>query len=85
MQFASAFFKLGPSKCFSKKISWLLLSRNEFYLDCVIFNLLTGEMIINFEVLGFFMEDWVVAKFNATLIVAENVGRLVVQEFEFFQ
>lgn len=62
----------------------MFLSGDIFNLDCVIFNLLTGEVIIDFEVLGSFMEDWIVAKFNATLIVAEDVSRFVVLKFEFF-
>lgn len=56
----------------------MLLSRDELYLDGVVFNLLAGEMVINFEVFGFFMENWIVAEFNAALVVTEYVGRLVV-------
>ena len=85
MKFTSAIFKLGSSEGFSEKVIQLLLSGDDLHFDSVIFNLLTSKMIIDLEVLGFFMKDWIVAEFNATLIVAEDMGRLVVQEFKFFQ
>ena len=60
------------------------MSRDKIHLNGVVLNLLTGEMIINFKMLGFFMENWVIAEFDATLIVTKDLSRLVVLKFEFF-
>lgn len=62
----------------------MLSGRNEFNPDRVVFNLLTSKMVINFKMFGLLMKDRIVAKFNATLIVTKEVGRLVIQKFELF-
>lgn len=79
MKLASAFFKFSSSERFSKNVSRLFLRRDELYFDCVVFYFLTSKVIFNFKVFGFFMKDWIVAKFDATLIVAKKRSRLVVQ------
>jgi hypothetical protein len=41
-------------------------------------------MIINFKMLGSFVEYRVVAEFDTALVIAVQVGRLVIQNSEFF-
>lgn len=78
MEFVTAFFKFSPSEGFGEDICWLFLRGDELYSNCVVFYLLPCEMIINFEVLGSFMEDRVIAKFYATLVVTEKRCRFVI-------
>lgn len=41
-------------------------------------------MVVNFKMLGSFVENRVVAKFDTTLVVTIEIGRFVIQESEFF-
>lgn len=73
-----AVFKFNPPKGFCKYISWLFLRGNEVDSNGIVFNFLTGEMIVNFEVLGFFVEYGVITKFNAALIVTVKISGLAI-------
>ena len=80
MEFVAAFFKFSPSERFGENVCWLFLRGDELHSNCVVFYLLPCEMIINFEMFGSFMDDRVVAKFYATLIITEKRGRFVIQD-----
>ena len=42
-------------------------------------------MKINFKMLGFFMEDWIVTKFYTALIVTIEVSGFVIQDSKLFE
>ena len=83
MKSFSVGFKLSPPKRFREDVGRLLLRGNEFYLDDVVFDLLLSEVKIYFEMFGLFMEHWIIAQFDATLIVAVEVCRLFSENFKF--
>ena len=84
VKFIPTVFELNPSQGFSKNVGRLFLRGNKFHLNGVVFNLLTSEMVVYFEVFGFFMKYMIVTKFYATLIVAIKVSGLIIQKSKFF-
>lgn len=73
MKLSSAIFKLNSSKRFCEDICWLFLGRNEFDFDGVVFDLLASEMVVNLKMFGFFVKDWVVAKFDVALVITVDI------------
>ena len=61
----------------------MLLGWNKFHFGGVVFDLLSCKVEVYLEMLGFFVEHWVVAKFDATLIVTVEMSRFVIKNFEF--
>jgi hypothetical protein len=78
MKLLSAGFKLNSPKRFCKNICWLFMRGNKFDFDGVVFRLLASEVVVNLEVFGFFVKDWVVTEFNVALVITVDVGRPII-------
>lgn len=78
MKSLPATFKLDSSERLREDVGWLFLRGDELNFDDVILHFLSNEVKINFKMFGFFMKHWIVAKFDAALIVALEMSRLVV-------
>lgn len=85
VEFVPAVFKFRPSEGFGENISRLFLRRNEFYFNSVVLYFLTGVVIVDFKVFGFFMENWVVTKFYTTLIVTIKMSWFFLQKSKFLK
>ena len=60
MEFAPALVKLESSKRLCKNICRLLLRGNKFDPEGVVFDLLSGEVIVDLEMLRFVVKDRVI-------------------------
>ena len=66
------FYKLIRTERLGEDICRLLQFRNIQQLDGFVFNQLTNVMTMSFNMLGSFMEDWILGKFEDSLIITKQ-------------
>lgn len=81
----SATLKFDPSEGLGENVSRLFLRRNKFHFNDIVFNFLSGEVIVDFKMFGLLVKNWIVAEFYTTLIIAIKVSWFVSQKSEFFK
>ena len=68
---------------FGEDIGNLIVSINVLNVYCVVLLFLSDEVILNINVLGSFVEFWVVNQFDGTLIITEEERRILLSELKF--
>jgi hypothetical protein len=71
-QLISEGYKLASSQSLSEDVHYLLIGRYKLKVNCPFLNIVSDEVIYNFDVLGPVMENWILKEFYATLIVTLN-------------
>ncbi|KAJ9555766.1 hypothetical protein OSB04_010380 [Centaurea solstitialis] len=70
VEFVNELPKTSGQMSFGEDIGGLIQCRDRMKLNGVAHNVLTGEMTVNFNVLGAFMEDIIVSDLNCAIVVA---------------
>ena len=68
---------------FGEDIGNLIVSINVLNVYCVVLLFLSDEVILNINVLGSFVDFWVVNQFDGTLIITEEERRILLSELKF--